>query len=784
MNTILSRLTRFNRGRAGLLAGLSLVAYCLAAGLSSVAHGLDATLALTVAGLGLGLGWGVGLAGWRPLWSMALLTLAGVATVVIRVSGQALPLLHWAGDWLSQSIQRWPDPTVLPDPSGLVLSGESTAHAMAVVVGRLGPWLEAVLAGQPVVDPAAAAMIWALAIWLAVAWSGWWTTRDRRTLVGLVPALALLLPAEAFASGPWWPIGVGLVGMLISLAFGAEAPVEGRARAGYIDMPEGLAVRLGRIALPLAIGLAGVGVLAPSISVETWVDQYRAWRLASSQGNPALVKSLGVEAVSRSSPAVANLANPGLPNRHLIGSGPELSRVPVMQVTVQLPPGEVAPAPYYWKSLTYDEYTGHGWATSETQTTRVATGQKYFRILPGPSQTLHEGFQLVPPSTGQIYAGGALIRLDRPGTAVWRTPGEDLFGVTASGANYQVDASWPVFSEESLRQDSLSVPDGIRRRYATLPGGVPQEVLALARDLTAAQPTEFDQAKAIESYLRTLPYSLEVPLPPVSGDIVDYFLFQLKTGYCDYYASAMVVLARSVGIPARIAVGYATGQATQIAPGRIRYNVTAADSHTWVEVYFGGVGWVPFEPTAGRPALDQVEAPLPTEPEGTNSAAAPGPGSPIPGGWGWLVALLALAGGLAAWGTVDQVRLSRLAADEQVRTLLQRHQKEAGRWLKLSARVADTPNEYEGRFRAWAGLPGFLGQGRAERLGAYLHSLVSSVNQSAYGPQNLTPEAVEALRRAWPRTALEMAAAGSLGRVRTRVQSVRGAGRTPAARAP
>jgi transglutaminase-like putative cysteine protease len=81
-------------------------------------------------------------------------------------------------------------------------------------------------------------------------------------------------------------------------------------------------------------------------------------------------------------------------------------------------------------------------------------------------------------------------------------------------------------------------------------------VLALARDLTATEPTPFDRARAIEAYLRTYPYTLDLPSPKLDRDVVDYFLFDLRQGYCDYYATSMVVLARAAGLPARLAVGY------------------------------------------------------------------------------------------------------------------------------------------------------------------------------------------------------------------------------------
>jgi hypothetical protein len=84
---------------------------------------------------------------------------------------------------------------------------------------------------------------------------------------------------------------------------------------------------------------------------------------------------------------------------------------------------------------------------------------------------------------------------------------------------------------------------------------------------------------------------------------VDFFLFDLQNGYCDYYASAMVVLSRAAGVPARLVTGYASGE-YNIKSGR--FLVTEADAHSWVEVYFPNVGWVPFEPTAGRPPINRL----------------------------------------------------------------------------------------------------------------------------------------------------------------------------------
>ena len=98
-----------------------------------------------------------------------------------------------------------------------------------------------------------------------------------------------------------------------------------------------------------------------------------------------------------------------------------------------------------------------------------------------------------------------------------------------------------------------------------------------------------------------------LPPPPVDHELVDYFLFELKKGYCDYYATSMVVLARAAGIPARLAIGYLPGT---FEPVQNAYIVTEADAHSWVEVYFPGFGWVDFEPTGGRPSIVRGGSPV------------------------------------------------------------------------------------------------------------------------------------------------------------------------------
>ncbi|HAY85794.1 MAG TPA: transglutaminase, partial [Chloroflexi bacterium] len=103
-----------------------------------------------------------------------------------------------------------------------------------------------------------------------------------------------------------------------------------------------------------------------------------------------------------------------------------------------------------------------------------------------------------------------------------------------------------------MRNTSQEYPDWIANKYLQVPDSVPARVYDLALSLTATQPTPYDRAVAIERYLRQFEYSLEIEDPPEYRDIVDYFLFEQQKGYCDYFASSMVVLARAAGLPARL----------------------------------------------------------------------------------------------------------------------------------------------------------------------------------------------------------------------------------------
>jgi transglutaminase-like putative cysteine protease len=367
------------------------------------------------------------------------------------------------------------------------------------------------------------------------------------------------------------------------------------------------------IFLSLAIGT--VAFITPSISWRQIRDFLR------DRGKNDIAETLGVQ---QQPVAAHNIAvqKPSLPRDHLLSGGFAQSEQIVMTIrTGELPPVVIqevtTDAPrYYWRSVTYDSYVGAGWVTSS------APGQRYDAytpLLPGllnGYKTLHLDVEMVEPE-GKLFWSGILFSADVPMRVDWRfRPQSNLFAdqssllqadmfAAASGARaYKAESYVPLVTIEELRNTSSDYPESIQAHYLNLPTSLPERVRQLARELTKDEFTAYDKAKAIEAYLRTYPYDLEVPVPPEDQDVADYFLFDLKKGYCDYYATAMVVMARASGLPARFVSGYASGTYNAASA---EYVVREMHAHSWAEIYFPEIGWIEFEPTASQP---EIERPL------------------------------------------------------------------------------------------------------------------------------------------------------------------------------
>jgi transglutaminase-like putative cysteine protease len=159
---------------------------------------------------------------------------------------------------------------------------------------------------------------------------------------------------------------------------------------------------------------------------------------------------------------------------------------------------------------------------------------------------------------------------------------------------------------EELRAAGAEYPNWVKERYLQVPQEIEPQLRELTLQITESQQTPYDKAQAVTLYLRNeIEYSDAIEEAPSDAlDPVLWVLFELKKGFCMYYASAETLMLRSIGIPARMAVGFVEGDYDEEDR---RYSVAYKDSHAWSEVYFPGIGWVEFEPTRNQFPIERPE---------------------------------------------------------------------------------------------------------------------------------------------------------------------------------
>ncbi|MGZ4800128.1 MAG: transglutaminase TgpA family protein [Acidimicrobiia bacterium] len=269
-----------------------------------------------------------------------------------------------------------------------------------------------------------------------------------------------------------------------------------------------------------------------------------------------------------------------------------------------------ASSPDYWRAQSFDSWDGRVWRASRTRPS-VVRGEQPIQIPraadDGPSfgivgtDELVQTYYIERPGPNAIFAAAAPVKLFFSDRAVFQLPDGSLrAGVQLDqGSVYTVVSRRSLATAGALRASNLGpAPASILARYAAAPITT-DRVRALAAAVTANAPTSYDKVLALEAWMGShTKYTLDIPPLPKGEDAVDRFLFVDRRGFCEQIGTSLVVMLRSLGIPARLAVGYATGERN---PFTGLYEVRAKDAHAWAEVYFPGVGWQAFDPTAHVP---------------------------------------------------------------------------------------------------------------------------------------------------------------------------------------
>jgi transglutaminase-like putative cysteine protease len=399
-------------------------------------------------------------------------------------------------------------------------------------------------------------------------------------------------------------------------------------------------------------------------------------------------------------------------------------------------------APAYWRGLVFDTYRGGLWTASNRGFTTL---QPYVppRLLPaGPADnrgSFVQVFRVLRPLPGvitaaypiqSVYAPVAALREDAYGTFL--TP-----DVLRPGQTYSVVSYIPNLSAQVLRADAGALPSTSQGLQYLDYAALSTQARSLATSVVAGHTsTEYDEVIALTTYLQTnYRYSQEVGHVPAGRDPVDWFLFDVKIGYCEQFATAEALMLRSLNIPARLATGYSTGDYDPVLDQSI---VREHDAHAWVEVWFPNHGWIPVDPSPGYSALAATQFP--------NHWAA--------GGIARLIPHLSIGAPIAALGSLGILALIPPAVAIALVVVVLWAWVRTRRWGRTRPapgesellRLYDRVQRRAGRRRAPPETPlEYLHETRGDRIKPVLEEVTDAVNEGVYRGRWPEPKRVREL---------------------------------------
>lgn len=260
-----------------------------------------------------------------------------------------------------------------------------------------------------------------------------------------------------------------------------------------------------------------------------------------------------------------------------------------------------------WRGVALDSFDGRHWYNDNTRQTAVQPVSQGLFVIPRepgaenrPEKALRYKVLLSPMSSNVVFAA-AFPRVINGRMRLLMLDETDSLHDTRyvfSSIQYEVTSQVGLPSPSALRSASETYSTAIRLLYVRLPPRADPRIRELAQKVTSHAANNYDRTTAILNYFRAhFGYTLDAQKID-SSDPLGSFLFNTRKGYCEYFASAMAVMLRTLGIPARLVNGFQTGSYNHFGKDFV---VRARDAHSWVEVYFPGYGWIPFDPTPPDP---------------------------------------------------------------------------------------------------------------------------------------------------------------------------------------
>jgi transglutaminase-like putative cysteine protease len=574
--------------------------------------------------------------GWSSFFILALMVLSAFWSLIAGGLAEGLHLTTWAvvaGLIMGLALAKSRMPSLIAHvlslaagtawvgylTSTLIPGATALSDKLALLQLRLGIWLQDAASGGVSTDDFVFVFGATSLAWLMSYFGAWFMFRTHWVWGSVVPTGVLVLLNVYYAPPRLVIYFVIYIVCALLLIITSNTylrreewkreHVRHNDTIGLIFLRDG---SLLSILMVLVIWVAPISPLAPKLQ-DLWTQFQEPWQEIQREWN-RMFSSLSYSE-SGSTQTFGQVMS--------LSGGVSLSSSPVMDV--------VAKEPHYWRAVVMDRYTGSGWM----DTTSTSVRHRRDEPFPFPSvgylmrHEITQTIRLMRSGQNVLFAAPQPIGANMPaqihvsyepyidyteeyqgessgtGSADGNAGEVSIMysaGILGDGTTYWTVSAASHATSNMLKSAGDEYPSWITRRYLQLPSSLPSRVTELALELTASLTTPYEKATAIEAYLRTIPYNLAIPAPPADQDAVDWFLFDNRSGYCDYYSSAMVVLCRAAGIPARLAQGYARGE-YEVAVGG--YRVRESDAHAWPEVYFPYFGWIEFEPTASQPLIQR-----------------------------------------------------------------------------------------------------------------------------------------------------------------------------------
>ncbi len=534
--------------------------------------------------------------------------IAGLALGVSRFSGRASFYLAFAYGLF-----------VVPWQIGLVQQSEALWSQRLLMMGnRLGVILYQLVNKLTVLDSLLFLVLMSLLFWSLSVYAGYSVARYGDAWKAIVPtglALFVIHYYDPLIARRAWYLAFFIFFGLVLVARLAFVKDQKRWQSTHTALPPHLSLDFIRFTILFTGAIVLLAWTAPALA-QALPAAERLWQPVRNTWNDAVDDLNYAFASLRSTRPVFS---PVYGNNAVLGRGAPLGNTQIF--TVRAPLNAPSGARFYWRARVYDIYENGQWYSSidlsrdfdpETSNLVVPSGIGRWEGLFQFTSAVQMGTMFTPPQPIWVSRESTLQYLENPDGTI------DISAFVARssigpGQIYEVRASISAPTELQLQQAGVEYPDWVTSRYLQLPPEITPRTRQLAEEITAGLETPYEKAAAITKYLRdNITYVETIEGNPQPGqESIDWFLFDLKQGFCNYYATAEVILLRAVGIPARWAIGYAQGQLIEYEAQReltaeeLTYIVRHKDAHSWPEVYFPGIGWVEFEPTVSQPEIQR-----------------------------------------------------------------------------------------------------------------------------------------------------------------------------------